>query len=140
MWFILQHMRKKFTYLVFAARNCMDLSSWHWNPSLGDLMWGWDSSFLRYFSWVWTNISRYEVTSLETEVTWPSFNTYLSLQCSLQSKSFFLEKIDIFHFIPFRVVLAEHYWIWIAWLCKALALHIMEQSLISHWICPYSSI
>ena len=29
--------------LVFAARSCGDLSSWHWNPGLGGLMWGWDS-------------------------------------------------------------------------------------------------
>ena len=45
---------------VFAAWNCGDLSSWHWNPGLGVLVWGWDSSHLRYPSqffihhmWVW---------------------------------------------------------------------------------------
>ena len=34
--------------LVFAARSCGDLSSWHWNPGLGILVWGWDSFLLRY--------------------------------------------------------------------------------------------
>ena len=34
--------------LVSAARSCGDLSSWHWNPRLGDLMWTWDSSLPRY--------------------------------------------------------------------------------------------
>ena len=34
--------------LVFAARRYGDSSSWHWNPGLGGLVWGWDSSFLRY--------------------------------------------------------------------------------------------
>ena len=34
--------------LIFAARNYADLSSWHWNPELGALVWGWDSLLLRY--------------------------------------------------------------------------------------------
>ena len=34
--------------LVFAARSCGDLSSWHWNPCLGGLVWGWDSSLPIY--------------------------------------------------------------------------------------------
>ena len=29
--------------LVFAARSCRDLSSWHWNPGLGSLVRSWDS-------------------------------------------------------------------------------------------------
>ena len=44
----------------FAARCLGDLFSWHWNPGLGGLGWGWDSSLLRYPSqifihhtWVW---------------------------------------------------------------------------------------
>ena len=32
--------------LVFAARSYGDLSFWHWNPGLGGLVWGWDSSLL----------------------------------------------------------------------------------------------
>ena len=36
--------------LVFAARSYGDLSSWHWNPWLGVLVWGWDSSLPRYLS------------------------------------------------------------------------------------------
>ena len=36
--------------LVFAARSYGDLSSWHWIPGLGGLVWAWDSSFLRYHS------------------------------------------------------------------------------------------
>ena len=46
--------------LVFAARTYGDLSSWHWNPELGGLVWGCDSSVLRYLSqtfiyhtWMW---------------------------------------------------------------------------------------
>ena len=46
--------------LVFAARSYGDLSSWHWNPGLGGLVWGWDSSFPRFPSqifihhtWMW---------------------------------------------------------------------------------------
>ena len=46
--------------LVFAARSYGDLSSWHWNPGLGGLLWGCDSSLLRYpfqifiyHMWVW---------------------------------------------------------------------------------------
>ena len=46
--------------LVFVARSFGDLSSWHWNPGLGVLVWGKDSSLLRYPSrifihhmWVW---------------------------------------------------------------------------------------
>ena len=46
--------------LVFAARSSEDLPSWHWNPGLVDLGWGWDSWFPRYFSsifihytWMW---------------------------------------------------------------------------------------
>ena len=34
--------------LVFTARSYGDLSSCHWNPGLGGLVWGWDSSLLRY--------------------------------------------------------------------------------------------
>ena len=37
---------------VYAARSCGDLSSWHWNPGLGDLVWGWDSLLLKYPSWI----------------------------------------------------------------------------------------
>ena len=33
---------------VFAARSYGDLLSWHWNPGLGCLVWGWDSLFPRY--------------------------------------------------------------------------------------------
>ena len=32
--------------LDFAARSYGDLSSWHWNPGLRGLVWGWDSSLL----------------------------------------------------------------------------------------------
>ena len=46
--------------LGFATRSNGDLSSWHWNPGLGGLMWGWDSSLLRYpfqifihHTWMW---------------------------------------------------------------------------------------
>ena len=46
--------------LAFAARTYTDFSSWHWNPELGDLKWGWVSSLLRYPSqifihhmWMW---------------------------------------------------------------------------------------
>ena len=49
--------------LVFAGRNCGDLpiSSWHWDPGLGTLVWGWDSSLPRcpslymciLYMWVW---------------------------------------------------------------------------------------
>ena len=41
--------------LVFAARRYGDSSSWHWNPGLGGLVWGWDSSFLRYPSWIFSH-------------------------------------------------------------------------------------
>ena len=34
--------------LVFEVRSFGDLPSWHWNPRLVGLMWGWDSLFLRY--------------------------------------------------------------------------------------------
>ena len=34
--------------LAFTARNYGDLSSWHWNPGLGYLEWGWDPLLLRY--------------------------------------------------------------------------------------------
>ena len=33
--------------LVFAARSCRGSSFWHWNPGLGFLVWGRDSSSLR---------------------------------------------------------------------------------------------
>ena len=33
---------------VFAAKSMGVLSSWHWYPGLGVLLWGWDSSFPRY--------------------------------------------------------------------------------------------
>ena len=47
--------------LVLAARSYGDLLySWHWNPGLGSLMWGWDPSLLRYpfrifiyHMWMW---------------------------------------------------------------------------------------
>ena len=42
--------------LVFTARSCGDLSSWHWNPGLGCLMWVWDSSLLRYPSWIFNHV------------------------------------------------------------------------------------
>ena len=34
--------------LVFVARICGDLFSWHWNLGLEGLLWGWDSLPLRY--------------------------------------------------------------------------------------------
>ena len=33
--------------LLFAARSCRDSSHWHWNPGLGGLLWGWDTSLLK---------------------------------------------------------------------------------------------
>ena len=46
--------------MVFAARSYGDLPSWHWNPGLWGLLWGWDSLLLRYPSpnfihptWMW---------------------------------------------------------------------------------------
>ena len=36
------------TLLVFTARSYGDLSSWHWNPGLGSLVWGWDSLLPTY--------------------------------------------------------------------------------------------
>ena len=33
--------------LVFATRSYRDLSFWHWNPGLVDLVWDWDSSLPR---------------------------------------------------------------------------------------------
>ena len=46
--------------LVFASRSSGDLSSWHWNPGMGGLVWGWDSSLPRYqpgifiqHMWMW---------------------------------------------------------------------------------------
>ena len=32
----------------FLQLEVMETSSWHWNPGLGDLVWGWDPSLLRY--------------------------------------------------------------------------------------------
>ena len=34
--------------LVFTARNYEDVSSWHWSPGLGGLVWGWDPLLPRY--------------------------------------------------------------------------------------------
>ena len=34
--------------LLFADRSCGDLSSYHWSPGLGGLVWSWDSSLLRH--------------------------------------------------------------------------------------------
>ena len=34
--------------LVFTARSYRNLPSWHWNPRLGSLVWGWDPLFMRY--------------------------------------------------------------------------------------------
>ena len=39
------------TPLVFIARSYKDLSSWHWNPGLCGLAWGWDSLLPRHPSW-----------------------------------------------------------------------------------------
>ena len=33
--------------LFFTARRYGDFSSWHWNPGLGSLVWGWDPPFLK---------------------------------------------------------------------------------------------
>ena len=50
--------------LVFAARSCGDLSSWHWNPGLGSLLWGWDSLYLTYPSWTFLSTTHGCGTSL----------------------------------------------------------------------------
>ena len=42
--------------LVFTARYCGDLSSWHWKPGLGSLMWVWDSLFLIYSSRIFIHV------------------------------------------------------------------------------------
>ena len=42
--------------LGFAARSCGNLSSWHWNPGLGDLVWVWDSSLPRYPSQIFIHV------------------------------------------------------------------------------------
>ena len=34
--------------LLFTARSCGDSSSWHWNPQLCSLAWGWDRLLPRY--------------------------------------------------------------------------------------------
>ena len=34
--------------LFFSARSCGNWPSWHWNPGLGNLVWGWYSSLLRH--------------------------------------------------------------------------------------------
>ena len=59
--------------LVFAARTYGDLSSWHWNPGLRGLVWGWDFLLLRYPSqifihhmWMWDQpVSCLPPTSLD---------------------------------------------------------------------------
>ena len=43
--------------LVFAAIICGDLSSWHWSPALGVLVWLWDSSLPRYPSQIFIHHS-----------------------------------------------------------------------------------
>ena len=42
--------------LVFAAGSCRDLSSWHWNPGLGDLVWVWESLLMRYPSQIFIHM------------------------------------------------------------------------------------
>ena len=42
--------------LVFTAKNYRNLSSWHWNPGLFGLAWGWDLSLPRYLSWFFSTI------------------------------------------------------------------------------------
>ena len=43
--------------LVFAARSYGNLSSWHWKHGLGGLVWGWESSLLRYPSWIFIHLT-----------------------------------------------------------------------------------
>ena len=42
--------------LLFAARSCADLPSWHWNLGLRGLVWVWDSSILRYPSQIFIHM------------------------------------------------------------------------------------
>ena len=44
---ILQLLPLSLPPLAFTARNYGDLSSWHWNPGLGFLVWGWNPLLLR---------------------------------------------------------------------------------------------
>ena len=43
--------------LLFVARSSGDLSSWHWNPRLGCLVWSWDFLLLRYASQIFIHQS-----------------------------------------------------------------------------------
>ena len=38
--------------LIFTARSYEDLFSWHWNPGLDGLVWGWDSLLPSYPFWI----------------------------------------------------------------------------------------
>ena len=59
LWFIGGHSvhwvtpaRAFFFLLVFMARSYGGLSSRHWNPGLGGLVWDWDALFPSYPSWI----------------------------------------------------------------------------------------
>lgn len=41
------HLTQPQLLLVSKARSYGDYSSWHWNPGLGNPVWGWDPSLLR---------------------------------------------------------------------------------------------
>ena len=75
--------------LIFAARSCGDLSSWHWNLGLGFLVWGWDSLLLRYPSrmsihhmWMWDQPILCFCPSYQSGWTW--FLYFCSCQTSIQ--------------------------------------------------------
>ena len=66
--------------LVFASRICGDLTSWHWNPELRGLVWGWDSSLLWYPSQIfihhmWCETSLFCVCALPTSLDGCGFNS-----------------------------------------------------------------
>ena len=75
--------------LVFAARSYRDLSSWHWNPGLDGLVWGWHTLLSRYPSqifihhlWVWGHPVPCVCPSYQSG--WMCFFKFHSCQTSIQ--------------------------------------------------------
>ena len=96
--------------LIFVARSCRNLSSWHYNPGLGSLVWVWDSLPMRYPSqifvyhtWVKDLLIRHLCPSYQSGWVW--FLPFCSCQTSIQLNFLLFWVIVILYFsCTFKVV------------------------------------
>ena len=114
--------------VVFVARSCGCLSTWHWNLGLGSLVWAWDSSLLRYPSQILSTtcgcgISPFHVCILPTSLDGCGFFNSIVIRLPSNSIS------DSFECWLFCILVVILMWLCTEASCDCLHCHLDWKSL-----------